>query len=242
MRLIISVIATTVAISSLVADEAKAKLTPEQREERKYRHFGGHVYQQQKTKVVSIANEQSLVSNEELAKIADEMQSMLMLPVQINAEQNVALKLRVCSKNEGIPLTLMPENATAIIDTKALSADSPTKTTLENRVSKELWRGFVYCLGGGNTYVQHCVMKPVFSLEDLDAIPSRSACPDAYLMVSETAQKLGIKPARRVTYRQACKEGWAPAPTNDVQKAIWDSVRKLPEKPLTIEFDPAKGK
>jgi hypothetical protein len=36
---------------------------------------------------------------------------------------------------------------------------------------------------------------------------------------------MGIKPARMTTYRKACEEGWAPMPTNSVQKAIWDEVK-----------------
>ena len=35
---------------------------------------------------------------------------------------------------------------------------------------------------------------------------------------------------RYVTYRQACIEGWAPAPTNDVQKAIWEKVHSEKER------------
>ena len=40
------------------------------------------------------------------------------------------------------------------------------------------------------------------------------------------------------TYKRACREGWAPTPTNDVQRAIWEKVHAIPDKPLTIEFDP----
>lgn len=36
------------------------------------------------------------------------------------------------------------------------------------------------------------------------------------------AQKLGS--VRRATYKQACREGWAPAPTNDYQRAIWETA------------------
>ena len=45
----------------------------------------------------------------------------------------------------------------------------------------------------------------------------------------------------RATYREACREGWAPPPTNDLQRAIWEETRKLPEKPIKIEFDPPRG-
>jgi hypothetical protein len=27
------------------------------------------------------------------------------------------------------------------------------------------------------------------------------------------------------TYRNAVMEGWAPAPTNDIQRAVWDAVK-----------------
>ena len=36
--------------------------------------------------------------------------------------------------------------------------------------------------------------------------------------------------------------GWAPQPTNEVQRAIWDKVHAIPDKPLTIEFNPKKDK
>ncbi len=53
---------------------------------------------------------------------------------------------------------------------------------------------------------------------------------------------LGVKPAHERTYRQACKEGWAPPPTNDIQRAIWQKVHKIPDNPMTIEYDPKKDK
>ena len=43
---------------------------------------------------------------------------------------------------------------------------------------------------------------------------------------------------RFATYRRACVEGWAPRPTNDVQRAIWRSVAaervKGPANPIRI--------
>ena len=38
----------------------------------------------------------------------------------------------------------------------------------------------------------------------------------------------GFEPAVVATYLTACREGWAPAPTNDAQRAIW--ARALSEK------------
>ena len=49
---------------------------------------------------------------------------------------------------------------------------------------------------------------------------------------------LGFKPRRRLTYRRACQEGWAPAPTNEFQKAVWEQVKadkeRGPANPITI--------
>ena len=220
----------------------KRKLTPQQIEDRKYRHFGGHIYQQRETKLISISNEQQALPEAALVKIAAEMQGILMLPVTVNAKDKIGLTLRVCMGCKETPLVVMPDNAAATVNIAALSADKPSPEVLENRVCKELWRGLIYTLGGGNTYVQQCVMKQISSLPELDALPSRTACPDAFIRVSESAKALGIQSARRVTYRQACKEGWAPAPTNDVQQAIWDEVHAIPATPMKIEFDPKKGR
>lgn len=242
MKHILTLALAVLAAVNLWGDMVKPKLTPEQIEERKYRHFGGHIYQPQQTKVVCIASDQDVVSGDVLMSIASEMQTILMLPVQVNAKSNVAVRLMVCKSDNPAPLMVLPDNAAAYINVKALMADNPSTEVLETRVCKELWRGLIYTLGGGNTYAGQCVMKQVSSLSELDAISARTACPDAFMRVAESAGKLGIKSARRATYRQACKEGWAPAPTNEVQQAIWDEVRKLPAKPLKIQFDPKKGR
>jgi hypothetical protein len=60
--------------------------------------------------------------------------------------------------------------------------------------------------------------------------------------INENLQALGMASERKVPYVKACKEGWAPAPTNEFQKAIWDKVHSTPKNPMKIEFDPKKGK
>ena len=52
----------------------------------------------------------------------------------------------------------------------------------------------------------------------------------------------GVKKERRIPYRVAVQEGWAAPPTNDYQKAVWNEVHAIPDKPLTIEFDPKKDR
>ena len=52
------------------------------------------------------------------------------------------------------------------------------------------------------------------------------SCSTVSAVLGNRAEKLGIKPARMTTYRKAVEEGWAPAPTNDFQKAIWEEAKK----------------
>ena len=54
--------------------------------------------------------------------------------------------------------------------------------------------------------------------------------------------RFGVSKERRVPYRVACQQGWAPAPTNDYQKAVWEEVHAVPSDPMKIEFDPKKGR
>lgn len=242
MKYILTAFTAMLCAANVLSAEKKPKLTPEQIAERKYRHFGGYIVQPRETKVISIVSEQSSIGGDVLSGIASEMQALLTIPVVMNANRDAGLTLKIREGEADTPLIVMPDNASAIVNVKALSADNPTRDVLQARVCKELWRGLIYTIGGGNTYVQQCVMKQVSSLAELDALPSKTACPDAFMRVTESAKALGIQPMRRVTYRQACKEGWAPTPTNDVQKAIWDETRKLPTKPIQIKFDPKRGK
>ena len=90
-------IGLVVCAATVIATPAKKrKLTPEEIEQRKYNFFGGYLMQPQETKVVSILNEQKIVSVSVLEKIAAEMQDLIKLPVKVNEKNNVAVTLKVC--------------------------------------------------------------------------------------------------------------------------------------------------
>ena len=82
----------------------------------------------------------------------------------------------------------------------------------------------------------------VSSVAGLDSVDPDKVVFDMVQRCTKHLESIGVTPSRKATYQVACREGWAPAPTNDVQKAIWDEVRKLPEKPIQIKFDPKKGR
>lgn len=141
-----------------------------------------------------------------------------------------------------LPTVLVaPEANWAMINAAALSADKPSEDVLSKRASREAWRTFAMLFGAADSSMKGCVLKPVSSLSDLDLI-GECVCPEPMSKIVEHLKSIGVDPVYVTTYLHACQQGWAPAPTNEYQKAIWDKVHSLPTKPIKIEYDKAKGR
>ena len=122
-------------------------------------------------------------------------------------------------------LITAPEGRWAAVNAAALSADNPSEEILGRRFCREMWRSLALLCATGSTREDICVMQPVQTLKELDDLKAL-ALSQEYLMRSRMVlPNLGVKPTKRATYRQACEEGWAPAPTNEYQKAIWEKVK-----------------
>ena len=207
---------------------------------------GGLVSRPASEQAYKIVNAQQVVREEIVRGVADELADRLQLPVKFlsagecKGEDIKGPALVLTMKREYESLTVSPVKGMAWVGMHALMADKPPAERLELRVRKEMWRGFVYSLGGGNSTFPHCVMKPVTTLFDLDAIEAQSACPEAFNAVLAGADKFGISGVRTTTYLRACREGWAPEPVNDIQRRIWNEV-KNPASRWEKDFDP-KGK
>lgn len=135
-----------------------------------------------------------------------------------------------------------PERRWAILNVAPLLADKPSRARLEERLAKAYWHAAVRALGGGYATVRPSVMTPFSDLKTLDAIPTTRPSPDVVNLLIDTGALYGIRTITIASYRTACRQGWAPPPTNDVQKAIWDQIHQIPDSPITIEFDPKTGK
>lgn len=123
--------------------------------------------------------------------------------------------------NQNLPLTLFAPEASFGI----LNVFSIDNTKLKD-LGRMIQQTFVLSLGG--------IFSP--SSKEYKMLPDLAFCMMGHL------PKIGIIPSKITTYRQACLEGWAPTPTNEYQKAIWDKVHAIPQKPMKIEFDPKKGR
>lgn len=145
-------------------------------------------------------------------------------------------------------LTAYPENRLTILNVTPLKRDaSPEKFTA--RVQKELWRSLCFAAGGATSGVQMCVMNTVLCLEDLDNLACAMASPPATGGVAGSARRFGFKEINQMTYYEALKDGHVIAPTNDIQKAVYQRVLKEreeaakgPSKPLKIKYDKKLGR
>ena len=142
-------------------------------------------------------------------------------------------------------LLVAPEDGWAVVNVRKLSAGLQTQSAREkflpNRVKYALIRAFAAVSGGMGSMYPGNLMSAT-NLNELDMASTATLPVDTKTAVERFLKSRGYSPSIRVPYRKACQEGWAPAPTNDVQRAIWDKVHSIPATPMKIEFDPKKGR
>ena len=143
--------------------------------------------------------------------------------------------------SEGVPsLLVAPEAGWAVVNVAALS-DGCDAETLAKRLRIEVLRAFV--LIGGAAFMQQdpIVMRAdIMTARDLDMIKEENFGIDVAYAISKGLPKRGVTPWFETTYKKACQEGWAPPPTNEYQKAIWDKVHQLPTEPIKIKPEAKK--
>ncbi|MGN0847810.1 MAG: hypothetical protein ACI4RA_10565 [Kiritimatiellia bacterium] len=139
-------------------------------------------------------------------------------------------------------LRYRPEHDMCIVNVKALVADGAGSNRLAARLRKQTWRAVGLMLGAGDAPTGHTVLRKAATLEQLDANDARSPSPGQHNQMVSGLKPYGIEMVRVGTYRTACQQGWAPTPTNDAQRAIWDETHRIPATPLKIEFDPKRGR
>lgn len=136
-----------------------------------------------------------------------------------------------------------PEDAVGVVNAARLKDADAAK--YRERLAKEVWRGMALSLGGFATIAPNgrmvkSILSPVYSTKDLDAMPARTLSPHQCNAIYESVSALGLQASKPVSYKIACKQGWAPAPTNIIQKAIWDEIHALPSNPIKIKPETKK--
>lgn len=138
-------------------------------------------------------------------------------------------------------ILVAPEARWAMINAAALSKDGPMPPVLAKRATREAWRVFAQLLGASNASMEGgCVLETVSSLDELDTLKADCFCPEPLSKIVAHLRAIGITPYVRMTYRRACEQGWAPPPTDEFQKLVWNQLKEEkergPTKPLKIEY------
>jgi len=143
-------------------------------------------------------------------------------------------------EKDGPILSVHVDDAIATINVTPLR--STTAEIEADRLSKELYRAYGLILGAYYSAKMPSVLSPAYSVGQIDNIRIKMFSPLHISSIMHTARMLDLPILRPTTYAAACRMGWAPPPTNDIQRVIWNETRQIPTNPIKIEFDPAKGK
>ena len=137
-------------------------------------------------------------------------------------------------------LLVAPENRWAAVNVATLRSEK--EPFFRARVLKELSRGFAMLCGASDSQFPGALTSAITKTADLDRHTDYRLPVDLFSRFRRYMKPFGVTPGNIETYETACCQGWAPPPTNELQKAIWDKVHAIPKTPMKIEFDPKKGR
>ena len=220
---------------------------------------GGLVFSEATGKHLCVLNAQKTVSRSVLEEGALAIKKQLLSPIEVidnHGAEDVDQKVRLALADPKVAavvafiddetadsLVFYPDRGYAVVNVKALAKDGAPQDRISERTRKDVWRAFGFVLGAGDVIGGFpSVLKRATTLEELDAIKGRTPSPEQHNRMVDSITLLGVKMVRVASYRDACEQGWAPAPTNDVQKAIWDKVHQMPSEPLKIKPETKKLK
>ena len=139
------------------------------------------------------------------------------------------------TEDPALPMSLVAlEECWGMVNLAPLRAGAPDEAKLAARFRKELIRISSVVFSGAKSQYRTSPLQTVRSVAELDRTVGDAYGIDTLMNVVKNLPDLGVEPDKRITYMAACQQGIAPAPTNDVQKAIWDKVHSLPTAPIKI--------
>lgn len=175
-----------------------------------------------------LVNRQSRVSAATVRAKAEYLSRLLGIRVEVEVKPRPAEVTVVLTEGEAPPA----RRGLGVVDMSALDGDRSGKgfDAAFARVAAEL-----FVPKGSVTKVGRDEIEAVFRGDSFTVAAAGE--------VKRLLPQVGFLPAMVATYRTACREGWAPPPSNDVQRAIWERAlsdkERGPTNPITI---PPPGK
>ncbi len=149
------------------------------------------------------------------------------------AKAGAAIAVFIVDSAHSAPMIAAPEEGWAIVNSRACGTPE--------RTAKEAVKAFATIAGAVNGNYGMTFLSSTRP-QELDSVATIDVPVDVSERIKKQLALLGVSPLIRTTYRQACEEGWAPSPTNDVEKAIWSEVHAVPQKPIKIEYNEKRDK
>ncbi len=226
----------------------------EQRRAARVAAAGGYVEKANDGKPLYIVNTQTAVSETPVKETMKDIEDLIHLRSVIGSEPigdkpwETARRIVAAGKagvviilleSDSLPSILVaPESQWGIVNVGALKKDKPRQEVLDSRTRKEIWRVAAYIMGAANSMFQPCLMRTIAYPRELDMLRDQVPSPEPFNKMMMSALRFGMKPIEITTYQRACEQGWAPPPTNDIQKAIWEKFHaekeRGPSHPITI--------
>ena len=251
MKKLIILTLAALSVVSLVADVAKEptakKTNKEIMDHIAMKRYGGKIRQPNSERgEIVFVNTQKTVGAGVLTKVIDKLERQFRYIVKVSDTNVDASASRFVVRLEDLDrkerVLLAPESYWVSVNVKSLAADNPPKAILADRFEKEVRRAFAFVCGGTCGTEPGGICRMVNSLSDLDAIPGLDFALDVEARIVNNMNESQVKPYRIAKYSEAVQEGWAPTPTNDAQKAIWEKVKAeksvKPSNPIKVNFDP----
>ena len=191
---------------------------------------------------VSIVNQQARLPQSDCEAIAKAVSEATQCNVVVDGGEGAAVKLYVIDDPSAPTVLLATEDHWGKMNVAKLVDDLPGENAKRKffvpRGRKMLLKSLSILLGGGASQFPGNSMNTT-TLKQLD-LAGEGIPVDMIDNYVKYLKPLGVTPAETTTYRKACREGWAPQPTNDVQRAIWDKIHAMPTAPMKIKPETKK--
>ena len=222
------------------------------------RPSGGMVEKPYSGNIFRVLNAQSAVQNTKVADMIRHIRWATLLPIEtVDGKASGGIKeiseianalVRQPRVGAGVVIiddaelpfrVYSDEGNWAILNVAFLKEDNPDKGRLEARFEKMTWRALARALQVGSVTHMPSVLQPFRTLSELDANTMMRPSPEGYNAFIDNGKQYGITTITISSYRDACHKGWAPTPTNALQRTIWEQIQtekeRGPSNPIKIE-------
>ncbi len=252
----ISICLATIVNAAQGSKVDTSKMTKEEKQAYVLKMTGGFIHDPSGLKgKVAIVDTQDVVPADAIKAVASRLSSDAKLNFEYQKskpgtpdeilKQSGAVAVTIVVNDPSQPISCVAiEDRWAIVNVakigRGLKTDAAKAKFVPSRTAKEISRMTALLCGATRSRFKGNIMD-VSRLEDLDLIDDGLPM-DHISAMGDYLKKLGMTKDRVVPYRRAVQEGWAPAPTNDIQKAVWDKVHAMPTEPLKIKPETKKVK